>query len=140
MKTLGHPPAVFFGQDQRRKQDQMRPVIVYAFDSVDTISTDDDDVVMDEVYTVQVSSRTASAESERSAIVRRILERSRKSDEMQVVPGEADRDDDLEMSFQEVEITIPPYDSDDPFVHTPEELLWGPDGDLLTWGGDALTW
>ena len=140
MKSLGHEAAVFFGQDQRRAADQRPPVCVYTYDGDDSLMTDDDDAVLDEVFSVQVSSRTDTAESDRADLVRRIIERGRRSDEVRIVAGEAGRDDDLEMSLQLLEVSVAPYDSEDSLIPAREELLWGPGEAPLDWGGTHLSW
>ena len=113
---------------------------VFSYEGDDSLMTDDDDAVLDEVFSVQVSSRTETAESDRANLVRRIIERGRRSDELRIVAEAADRDDDLEMSFQVLEVSVSAYDSEDSLLPAREELLWGPDDAPLEWGGAHLSW
>ena len=138
MKTLGHSPAVFFGQDQRRKIEQRAPVCVYTYEGEDAISTDDDDITTNEVFTVQVSSRTKTAESDRAEIVMQLINRSRKSSEIDIMTTTGSRDDDLEMSFQVMEIHVSPRHSNEPLVRLGEELTYGTPPKGITFAGARL--
>ena len=140
MKTLGHQPAVFFGQDQRSKQEQYAPGIAYALEGASTIPTDDGDVVLDEVYAVQVNCRGNGAEAIRTALSRRLMERAEQSEEISIVFAEADRDDELDMTYQLLDVRVTPYDSEQPFVRLRKALTFGSPATGITFNGKRLLW
>lgn len=125
MKAEGHAPAVFFGQDQRRLEHQSAPGIVYAYDDAAVVDTTDGEVVLDEVFSVQVGCRGDGAEEVRSGMVRRLLERGAKSDEISIVLDEADRDDDIDLTYHLLSISVSARDSDEPIAPLRETITYG---------------
>ena len=140
MREIGREPAVFFGQDQREKEDMFPPVIVYALDGQDTIPTDDGEVVIENIYAVQVSSRTETADSDLSEVVLGVLDHASRSDEITVMTESADRDDDLAMSYQELEVRLAPYDSELPLVQRHTAQTYGDPPTGITFNGQRLVW
>ena len=145
MVALGHPPAVFIGQDQRLAQDQFDPVIVYSSEGGEVIETFDSFLPLTDTYMVQIASRRPTAADDVDGILTMIRSRIGVSEDADVVRTEGDRDDDLGMVFNTVEVSVSTDPSEHPIHRSTTEgsrLLFGaPDArKRLIYGGKALVW